>query len=153
VSSGLAAYFLLDRPLVAVNSRAIFELYFLAIGCASFRASWMTCVVTGALAVIQYAAIMTYAGITWDLSDPRLAPVRHGVCDWGIQAARLFLLAAAGGLSTLVALRARHLRDLGSLDPATGAVTPRTFLERVEDEASRARRYSRPLAVAVIGVD
>lgn len=153
VSSGLAAFLLLDRPLMAVNSRAIFELYFLAIGCAGFRASWRVCAFTGGLAVFEYAAIVNYAALAWDLGATRFASSRLGVFDWGIQGARLFLLAAAGCLSTLIAIRARYLHELGALDPASGAATVRTFLERVEDEGSRARRYARPLAVAVARID
>jgi diguanylate cyclase (GGDEF)-like protein len=153
VSCGLAAFFLLDRPLVAVNSRAIFELYFLAVGCASFRASWQVCALTGFLAFAQYGVIVAYAASAWDLTDPRLAPFRHGVFDWGIQGARLFLLAAAGALSTLVVVRARHLRAQALLDPASGAATAAAFGARLEEEESRARRYTRPVALAVIGVD
>ena len=61
VSVGLAAYLFLDQPLTAVNSRSIFEVYLLAIGCASFRYNWRVCVLTGILAVGQYAAIVAYA--------------------------------------------------------------------------------------------
>ena len=153
VSAALAVFLLLDRPLLAVNSRTIFEVYFLAIGCASFRGSLSISVLTGVLAIVQYAAIVGYAASAWPVGDARLVSARLGVFDWSVQTARLVLLAAAGLLSTLVVLHARRQRELAVLDAVSGAATLRTFLERLEEEESRARRYGRPLAVAVASID
>src|SRR6185436_13861066 len=83
----------------------------------------------------------------------RLVSARLGVFDWSVQTARLVLLAAAGLLSTLVVLHGRRQRELAVLDAVSGAATLRTFLERLEEEESRARRYGRPLAVAVASID
>ena len=110
VSVGLTAFLLLDQPLTAVNSRSIFEVYFLAIGCASLRYNWRVCVLTGVLALCQYGAIVAYAVTHWNLADPRFAPYKAGVYDWNITGARFVLLAAAAVLSTFVVLRAQRLQ-------------------------------------------
>jgi GGDEF domain-containing protein len=45
--------------------------------------------------------------------------------------------------------RARDLR----LDSLTGLLSPRAFRGRLSEEVERARRYQRPLSVAIIALD
>jgi diguanylate cyclase (GGDEF)-like protein/putative nucleotidyltransferase with HDIG domain len=52
-------------------------------------------------------------------------------------------------VAELEAERARGPR----LDPATGALSARAFRGRLSEEVERARRYQRPLAVAVVTID
>ncbi|MGH7322523.1 MAG: GGDEF domain-containing protein, partial [Candidatus Rokuibacteriota bacterium] len=153
VTSGLATFLLLDRPHAAVQSWALFDAYFLAVTCASLRYNWRVCVFAGLLAVAQYATIVAYTVSRFRLDDPRYAPFSDGVFDGSVQIARLVLLAAAGVLSTAIVLRAQRLRRLSTTDRLTGIANRGAFDERLEEEASRARRYERPVTVAVIDVD
>jgi len=153
VSLGLASFLALDQPHTAVNSRSIFEVYFLAIGCASLRYNWRVCVLTGVLAVAQYAAIVVYTATHWNLNDPRYAPFKAGTFDWNIQGARFILLAAAAVLSTFIVLRARRLQRMSAVDRLTGVFNRSSFEQQLTEEADRARRYARPFAVAILDID
>jgi hypothetical protein len=61
VTLGLAVFFVVGKPQTALNSKVVFEVYFLAIGCASLRYDWRVCAMSGALAVVEYAGIVGYA--------------------------------------------------------------------------------------------
>lgn len=153
VSCGLAAFLLLDQPHIAVSSRTLFEVYFLAIGCASLRYNAQACAFTGLLAVGEYGALVVYAAARWNLNDARYAPFKDGMFDWNVQGVRLILLGAAALVSALVVLRAQGLRLLSGTDRLTGVANRRAFDERLAEETTRARRYRRPFAIALIDID
>jgi diguanylate cyclase (GGDEF)-like protein len=153
VSAGLAAFLALDAPHTAVNSRALFEVYFLALGCASLRYNWRVCAAAGAAAVLQYAAVVVAAAWGWDLDHPRYAPVRAGAFDWNIQGARFVLLAAMGVLSVFIVLRSQRLQQLSVTDRLTGVYNRAWFEQELTDEADRAHRHGRPYAIALIDID
>lgn len=153
VSCGLAAFLLLDQPHAAVNSWTLFEVYFLAIACASLRYNPQACALTGLLAVAQYAGIVAYAAARWNLNDARFYPFRYGMFDWHTQALRMVLLGAAGLVSALIVLRVQRLRYLSDTDRLTGALNRRGFDQQLAAELSRARRHRRPFAVALLDID
>lgn len=153
VSGALATFLLLDQPHTAVNSRVVFEAYFLAIGATSLRYDIRICLAAGALAMGQYALIVSYAASQWDLNSARFAPFRYGTFDWGSQISRLILLAMATFLSLVVVLRAQRLRRLSTSDRLTGLMNRGYFDERMISEISRARRYGHPMSIAMIDVD
>lgn len=151
VTFGLLGYVFAGVPEVAVNSRVLFEAYFLAIGFTSLRYDWRVCALTGLLAVGQYAVIVAYAaaGADFGASDypPELA------FHWNLHAARLVLLAAASILSMAIVLRAQRLRRLSTTDRLTGLHNRGVFDERLTEEGSRAERYRHPLTVALLDID
>jgi diguanylate cyclase (GGDEF)-like protein len=153
VSTALAAYLVLDAPHTAVNSKVVFEVYFLAIGATCLRYDWRACVASGTTAIAQYAAIVVYADATWALNAERYAPFPYGMFSWTAQLSRLVVLFIATVLSTTIVLRARTLRHLSTRDRLTGLYNRGYFDERLAQEMSRARRTGEPLAVAVLDVD
>lgn len=153
VSLGLAAFLLFDHPRAAVNSRALFDVYFLALGCASLRYNWRVCLTTGTLAVAEYAAIVGWAVTYWQLDDPGNAPFRAGTFDWSLQGARVVLLGAAALLSAFIVLRAQRLQQLSATDRLTGVYNRSFFEQQLADEVDRARRYARPFAIALLDID
>jgi diguanylate cyclase (GGDEF)-like protein len=153
VSAALAAFMLLDQPLTAVNSKVVFEVYFLAIGATALRYDVRTCFLAGALAVAQYVGIVAYADAHWDLNSPALAPYTYGTFEWGAQVSRLMLLFIAALLSATIVVRAHQLRRLSAIDRLTGLFNRGYFDERVEAELSRARRGQQPLSLVMIDVD
>ena len=153
VSAALAAFMLLDQPLTAVNSKVVFEVYFLAIGATALRYDVRTCFLAGALAVAQYMGIVAYADAHWDLNSPAFAPYTYGTFEWGAQVSRLMLLFIAALLSATIVVRAHQLRRLSAIDRLTGLFNRGYFDERVEAELSRARRGQQPLSLVMIDVD
>ena len=153
VSAALAAFMLLDQPLTAVNSKVVFEAYFLAIGATALRYDVRTCFLAGALALAQYMGIVAYADAHWDLNSPALAPYTYGTFEWGAQISRLMLLFIAALLSATIVVRAHQLRRLSAIDRLTGLFNRGYFDERVEAELSRARRGQQPLSLVMIDVD
>ena len=153
VSGTLAAFLLLDTPHTAVNSKVVFEAYFLAIAATTLRYDVRICALAGLLALSQYAAIVAIASTYWDLNNEIYAPFTYGKFDLDAQVSRLILLLAASLLSMAVVSRARRLRRLSTSDRLTGIFNRGYFDERFRIEMSRARRYNQPLTIAMIDVD
>jgi diguanylate cyclase (GGDEF)-like protein len=153
VTAGLTVFLLLDRPLTAVNSRVMFEVYFLAIASAGLRYDWRLCVLASVLAAAEYGGISAYAATHWDLEAMARAQTFYGEFSWSAQISRLVVLAGAGVMSATVALRGRRWRYLSGTDPLTGLANRAWFRERLEEEMSRARRRGESLAIAVADVD
>jgi two-component system, cell cycle response regulator len=153
VSAGLAIFFVLGRPLTAVNSRVVFEVYFLAIASAGLRYDWRLCVLASGLAVAEFAGLSAYAAGHWDMAAMSRRPTGYGDFAWSSQIARMVVLAGAGVMSAAVALRGRRWRYLSGTDGLTGLANRAWFEERLEEEMSRARRRGESLAIAVADLD
>ena len=154
VSTTLATYLVLDQPHTAVNSRVVFEGYFLAIGATCLRYDPRICIVAGVLAVVQYLGISLVADTFWRLNSSNLyAPFIYGAFSWSSQISRMILMMTASLLSAVVVFRTQELLRLSTKDPLTGLFNRGYFHERVTAEASRARRSGQPLTIAMVDVD
>ena len=67
VTFALVTFVFVGSPLVALNSKVTFEIYFLAIIATSLRYDERICVGVGLLAVAQYAALWAFAAFRYDL--------------------------------------------------------------------------------------
>jgi hypothetical protein len=125
VTAGLAAFFALNLPLTGLNSRVVFEVYFLAIASAGLRYDWRLCLAASALAVAEYLGISLYAANHWDLTAAFTADSTYGGFGWGAQIGRIIVLTGAGVTAAAVALlaaagrlegeaRAKEVRELNS---------------------------------------
>jgi len=153
VSAGLAVFFALGRPLTALNSRVVFEVYFLAIASAGLRYDWRLCVAASALAVTEYLGISLYAVKHWDLTAAFGAESSYGEFGWSSQVGRMVVLVGAGVMGAAVALRGHQWRHLSGKDALTGLANRAWFEERLEEEMSRARRSGQPLSLGVLDLD
>ncbi|HEX5632691.1 MAG TPA: GGDEF domain-containing protein [Gemmatimonadales bacterium] len=153
VSLALLTYVLTRQPLVATNSRVVFEAYFLAIAATCLRYDVRLCLLAGALSIGQYAGILLLATGMYDLDAMPRAIVEYGRFDWSSEVSRLILLGIASALSAVIVHRARDLRRLSSIDRMTGLFNRGHFDERFGAELSRARRLGRPLSVVMLDVD
>jgi len=153
VSLALFTYTLTGQPLVSVNSRVAFEVYFLAIAATCLRYDVRLCLLAGVLSVAQYLAIVLIAYFSFDLNSLAQQVRDYGDFDWGSQVSRIFLLLIASALSSVIVLRARDLRRLSAIDRMTGVFNRGHFDERILGELSRAQRVQRPLSVAMLDVD
>jgi two-component system cell cycle response regulator len=153
VSAGLVAFLYAGEPQLAVNSRVVYEAYFLALAATCLRYDPRICVWAGSLAVLQYAGVICYASMHWDLTDPDLGSFAYGPFSWHSQFARLVILAGFTGLATIIVIRARQLHRLSTSDFLTGLHNRGYFDERMREEVVRARRHKHPMSVAMIDVD
>jgi len=153
VSLALFTYTLTGQPLVSVNSRVAFEVYFLAIAATCLRYDVRLCILAGVLSVAQYLAIVLIATTAYDLSALPEQIRAYGHFDWGSQVSRVFLLIIASALSSVIVLRARDLRRLSAIDRLTGVFNRGHLDERILGELGRAQRMQRPLSIAMLDVD
>jgi two-component system cell cycle response regulator len=152
VTTALITFVFAGGPLVALNSKVTFEIYFLAIVATSLRYDTRICVSVGALAVIQYATLWAVLEWRYDLGDPTyaLGVGVHAVID---QITRLILLSAAVVLSYAIVRRAQRLLQLAAHDRLTGIYNRGQFDLALAFELERARRYGHPLSIAVLDLD
>jgi diguanylate cyclase (GGDEF)-like protein len=153
VSGTLAAFLVLGQPIAAFNSRLLFEVYFLAIGGTALRYDARISAAAGIAAFVQYLALLLIARSHWDLTDPALPHNSYGAFEWATQVSRLLLLAVSTMLAVAIVLRSQRLRLQSRSDRLTGLPNRIFFDERVQTELARARRYSQPVALAMIDVD
>ena len=149
----LAIFLFLTDFRTAVNSEVVFEAYFLAIGATTLRYDARICLLAGLLAIVQYAGIVIYATVHWDLSAASFAPPSYGMFTWTVQVSRIILLGVATVLATAVVVRAQSLRRLSAIDRLTGVYNRGYFDERLAGELSRSRRHDEPLALVMLDVD
>jgi two-component system, cell cycle response regulator len=153
ISAGLALFLILNEPHTAVNSKVVFEGYFLAIGSTSLRYDKRVCVTAGLLAVGEYFAIVYFAATHWDLNSPIFAPYPYGQFAWSYEVSRLIIMLTASALSLALVARSQKLLQLATSDPLTGLFNRGYVDDRLAIEFSRARRYGKLLTIAVIDAD
>jgi diguanylate cyclase (GGDEF)-like protein len=155
VSAALWIFMFVGSPLVALNSKVTFEIYFLTIGAMALRHDRRVCLVAGGAAIVQYAALVVYARMNFDLADPTKYGQLEGLGGYSDvdQITRLILLAAAVLLAYTLVERGRELLDHTLRDRLTGAYT-RSFLERLlPHELARAERAGTGLALVALDLD
>jgi two-component system, cell cycle response regulator len=153
VSSGLALFLFMNEPHTAVNSKVVFEGYFLVIGATSLRYDKRVCITTGLLAFGQYFAIVYFAATHWDLNNPKYAPFPYGMFAWSSEVSRLIFMLTASALSLALVSRSQKLLQLATRDPLTGLFSRGYVNDRFAVELGRARRYDKVLTIAVIDAD
>ncbi len=153
VSIGLGLFLFLNEPHTAVNSKVVFEGYFLAIAGTGLRYDKRICITAGLLACGEYFAIILYAAKHWDLNSPIYAPFQYGLFSWAAQIARLIIMATASVLSFALVSRSQKLLQLATRDPLTGLFSRGYVDDRFAVELSRAQRYGKSLSIAVIDAD
>jgi len=153
VSGGLVLFLLMNEPHTAVNSKVVFEGYFLAIAGTSLRYDKRVCITAGFLAFAQYLAIVCFTATHWDLNSDIYAPYAYGYFGWSAQISRMIIMLIASALSLAIVARSQKLLQLATSDPLTGLLNRGYVDERFAIELSRARRYAKPLTIAVIDAD
>ncbi|HXH67520.1 MAG TPA: GGDEF domain-containing protein [Candidatus Limnocylindrales bacterium] len=153
VSSALAIFLFVGQPHTAVNSKVVFEGYFLALGSTSLRYDKRVCITAGLLAFSEYFAIVYFAATRWDLNDEIYSPYPYGLFSWSAQISRLIMMLTASGLSLALVARSQKLLRMATSDPLTGLFNRGYVDERFAVELSRALRHRQQLTLALIDVD
>ena len=152
VSTALAIFVAMGVPQIAVNSRVIFEVYFLCLAVTCLRYDRRVCLVTGLAALIQYTAIILWASSTIS-SSTVWADASYGKFDAQDQMGRLTMLGVATLISLTIVLRVQQLRVLSVRDRLTGLMIRGYFDERLSETFDRAQNTGEALAVAMIDLD
>ncbi|HLS47587.1 MAG TPA: GGDEF domain-containing protein, partial [Gemmatimonadales bacterium] len=153
VTAALVTFLIVGQTNAAVNSRLVFDCYFIAIAATCLRYDIRLCLLAGVLAIVQYAGLAIYADANWDVYGAVYRPNEYGMFDWPGQISRMVLLVIATVLAATVVMRGKALRRLSSMDRMTGVYNRGYFDERLSAEMSRARRQSEPLALVMVDVD
>jgi two-component system, cell cycle response regulator len=153
ITAALGLFLLTNQPHTAVNSKVVFEGYFLAIGSTSLRYDKRICITAGLLAFAQYFAIVYFAARHVDLNSAAYAPYPYGMFSWSAQISRLIMMLTASALSIALVSRSQRLLRLATSDPLTGLFNRGYVDDRLAMELSRALRYGKPLTVAVVDAD
>ncbi len=153
VSSALAIFLVVNEPHTAVNSKVVFEGYFLAIASTSLRYDKRVCITAGLLAFFEYLAIVYIAATHWDLNNAIYSPYPYGLFSWSAQISRLIMMLTASALSLALVSRSQKLLRMATSDPLTGLFNRGYVDDRFAIELSRARRHHQQLALAVVDVD
>ncbi|HET7042751.1 MAG TPA: GGDEF domain-containing protein, partial [Gemmatimonadales bacterium] len=152
VTIALVLFYWIAGPSAALGSKVTFEVYFLALAATALRYDGRICAAAGGLAMTQYGAIWAFAALHGDLA--RLAPdPSNGAYVAADQVTRLILLGSATAIALLLVSRAQDLQHEASTDALTSVANRAHFDRRIHSEFERARRYKRPLSVALIDVD
>jgi hypothetical protein len=120
ITAALGLFLLTNQPHTAVNSKVVFEGYFLAIGSTSLRYDKRICITAGLLAFAEYFAIVFFAARRWDLNSPVYAPYPYGLFSWSAQISRLIMMLTAAALGVALVSRSQRLLQLATSDPLTG---------------------------------
>ena len=152
VSVTLVAFALIGRPHLAVNSMVVWEIYLLAIVATVLRFDVRVCLFAGALAIVQYIAVVTWVTLRWDVRMPDPSQL-SGRLSWSVQVARVLLMIATVVLSIAAVARSRRLLFLSGTDALTGLPNRMYFGERFRAEFARAVHSGRPLVVALLDLD
>ncbi len=152
ISIALTSFFVVSSPLVALNSKVTFEMYFLAITATSLRYDARICIFAGALAGVEYGLLWVAGTIGYDLYDPAY------VADAGPYlpvdlATRLLLIGIATLLSVTLVQRAQRLLYLAARDRLTGLFNRGHFDTALDQAISAASRTGQPLSLAILDID
>jgi diguanylate cyclase (GGDEF)-like protein len=148
-----ALIFISGFALIALTSRVTFALYLLAILATSLRNDGRVATFAGALAAVQWLAVMQWASVA-GYAQAAVADGRfYGDINAAGQAEELVLIAAATTLARIIVSRAQGLRLSSIRDNLTGLLNRVHFEERLTTELMRSGRHRRPLALALIDVD
>ncbi len=152
VSIALASFMLVASPMVALNSKVTFEMYFLAITATSLRYDARVCIAAGMLAVAQYGALWAYAGSQFDLSSPMFVAAAGPYLPVDLWT-RVILLAIATLLAVTLVRRAQRLLYLAARDRLTGLFNRGHFDRAIANAMEVAERSGGPLSLILLDID
>lgn len=153
VSIGLAIFLVVRRPIIAANSRVIFECYFLAIGASALRYDPRATVLAGFAAIAEFLGISYLASRVQDTGISAQDIGSYGSYSWASQVSRVIVLLGMTFVSLEVVRRAQRLRQLSINDRLTGLFNRAYGEEYLANEVLRTARTRSSLVVGMIDVD
>jgi len=152
VSTALVSFLVVGSPMVALNSKVTFEMYFLAIVATSLRYDARVCLMAGLLALGEYGGLWAYAAARYDLQDPAYVS-QSGPYSPVDLSTRLILIGIATILAATIVRRAQRLLYLASHDRLTGLFNRGHFDRALGGAMESAARAGQPLSLAILDID
>jgi diguanylate cyclase (GGDEF)-like protein len=152
VSTALASFLLVGSPMVALNSKVTFEMYFLAITATSLRYDARVCIAAGLLAVAQYAGLWAFASSRFDLHAEEFVAAAGPYLPVDLWT-RLILLAIATLLAVTLVRRAQRLLYLAARDRLTGLFNRGHFDRAIANAMEVAERSGAPVSLVLLDID
>ena len=152
VSIALTSFLVVGSPMVALNSKVTFEMYFLAITATSLRYDARVCLTSGTLALAQYGGLWVYARNRFDLYAAEFVAEAGPYLPVDIWT-RLILLAIATVLAVTLVRRAQRLLYLAARDRLTGVFNRGHFDRAIATAMEIAGRSGQPLSLALLDID
>ncbi len=152
VSLALVSFLIVGSPLIALNSKVTFEMYFLAVLATSLRYDARICIVVGVLALLEYAGLWAYAATHYALGDPVYVPAAGPYSPVDLST-RLILLGVATILAVTIVRRAQRLLYLAARDGLTGLFNRGHFDRALGAAMDSAARTGQPLSLALLDID
>jgi two-component system, cell cycle response regulator len=152
VSTALVSFLIVGSPMIALNSKVTFEMYFLAVVATSLRYDARICLVAGLLALGEYGGLWAYAAAHYNLHDPAYAS-QSGPYSAVDLSTRLILLGIATILAITIVRRAQRLLYLASRDRLTGLFNRGHFDRALGAAMESAARSGQPLSLAILDLD
>lgn len=137
-------------PAAALNSVVVWNLYMLAIAITALRNDGRLALYAGALAMLQYAALVV---VLMAGDAPRPASLGYGVVSLAGQLERLMLLALMTLVACAIVYRMQRLVDLSGLDSLTGLPNRAWLLQHTPRQLADARREGRSLTLGLLDLD
>ena len=152
VSTALASFLVVGSPMVALNSKVTFEMYFLAITATSLRYDARVCIASGLLAVVQYGALWGFASAQFDLHAAEFVAAAGPYLPVDLWT-RLILLVIATVLAVTIVRRAQRLLYLAARDRLTGVFNRGHFDRAIANAMEVAGRSGDPLSLVILDID
>jgi diguanylate cyclase (GGDEF)-like protein len=152
VSTALASFLLVGSPMVALNSKVTFEMYFLAITATSLRYDARVCIAAGLLAMLQYGGLWAFASSRFDLRAEEFVAAAGPYLPVDLWT-RLILLAIAMLLAVNLVRRAQRLLYLAARDRLTGLFNRGHFDRAIATATEVAQRSGAPLSLILLDID
>ncbi len=154
VTLALAQAILVAAPIMATNSRTIFEIYFVTIAIAGVRGEWRLCVWAAVLAAAEFLGVWRRRSGRAMREFPVDTSYRdlYGTFQWGSSLLRVTWLIVAGAVIAAVVQQGRRTREFRGVDALTGLAEREPFVEQASDAMTRATA-AKGVALAVIDVD
>lgn len=153
VSLGLLAFWLVGQPLVASNSRVLFECYFLAIGASALRYDARVTVVAGLAAIVEHLGLSWLVSATASTRIPSHEAPAYGEFSWTTQLSRALILVSMTFIALELVRRAQRLRRLSTGDRLTGLFNRAYAEEYLTNEVLRTARSDSTLMIGMLDVD
>lgn len=135
-----------------LNSMVVWFGYLLAIVLTSLRSDGRITLFAGALALLQYAAVVL-VGFQLASSPEQLISSDYGAVTVGNQVQRLILLVIATLITAMLVYRMQRLVEMSGTDGLTGLPNRTWLLHRMPRLVDAAQRHGGSLSVALIDLD